>query len=135
VYGKCSQNLLLLSLGHLEEVKRSAKFGRDLIELGGRDLQLAMGFFQAERSTAWFRSRILLGSDGSADFAGSVPTRFIHGSFRGRTSALPIYYGEPHRLGFLCAHATSVSQGRSSPTGTGMCLRARTTSNTAIFKF
>ena len=38
VCGKCSQNLLLLPLGHLEEVKRSPKFSRDFVELGGRDL-------------------------------------------------------------------------------------------------
>ena len=35
VCGECSQNLLLLTLGHLEEVERSPKFGRDFIELGG----------------------------------------------------------------------------------------------------
>jgi hypothetical protein len=62
VRGKCSQNLLLLPLGHLEEVKRSPKLSRDFVELGGRDLQFAMGFFQAEGSTAWFRACILLGS-------------------------------------------------------------------------
>jgi hypothetical protein len=39
---------------HLEEVKPSPKFGRDFIELGGRDFQLAVGFFQAKRSTARF---------------------------------------------------------------------------------
>src|SRR5215211_3149475 len=61
VCGKCSQNLLLLLLGHFEEVKRSPKFSRHFVELGGRDLQFAMGFFQAERSTAWFRTCILLG--------------------------------------------------------------------------
>jgi hypothetical protein len=35
---QCSQNLFLLRLGDLEEVERSPKFGRDLIELGRRDL-------------------------------------------------------------------------------------------------
>jgi hypothetical protein len=38
VCGKCSQNLVLLTLGHLEEVKRSPKFSRDFVELGGSDL-------------------------------------------------------------------------------------------------
>ena len=65
VRGKCSQNLLLLLLGHLEEVERSPKFSRDFVELGGRDLQFAVSFFQAERSTAWFRSCILLRSTGN----------------------------------------------------------------------
>ena len=65
VSGKGSQNLLLLAFGHLEEVKRSPKFGRDFVELGGRDLQFAMGFFQAERGTAWFRGCIVLGSTGN----------------------------------------------------------------------
>src|SRR5215207_11038791 len=65
VCGKCSQNLLLLLLGHLEEVKRSAKFSRDFVELGGRDLQFAMGFFQAKRSTARFRGCILLRAAGN----------------------------------------------------------------------
>jgi hypothetical protein len=45
--GKCSQNLLLLPVGHLEVVKRSPELSRDFIELGGRDLQFAVGFFQA----------------------------------------------------------------------------------------
>ena len=49
VCGKCSQNLPLLLLGHLEEVKGSPKFGRDFVEFGGRDLQFAVRFFQAER--------------------------------------------------------------------------------------
>jgi hypothetical protein len=53
------------TLGHLEEVKRPSKFRRDFIELGGRDLQVAMGFFQAERSTSWFRACILLGAAGN----------------------------------------------------------------------
>src|SRR5215208_1087972 len=57
-----TQNLLLFALGHLEDVKGSPEFGRDFIELGGRDLQFAMGFFQAKRSFARFRGRILLGS-------------------------------------------------------------------------
>src|SRR5438034_83915 len=62
VCGKCSQHLPFLPLGHLEEVQRSPKFSRDFVELGGRDLQLAMSFFQAERSTAWLRGGILLGA-------------------------------------------------------------------------
>src|SRR5439155_1508032 len=80
VCGKSSQNLPFLLLGHLEEVKRSPKFRRDLVELGGRDLQLAMGFFQAEISAAWFRCCILLRSTGNvADPAtlgkGGVPLK------------------------------------------------------------
>ena len=35
VCGKCRQNLLLLTLGHLEEVECAPKFRRDFIELGG----------------------------------------------------------------------------------------------------
>jgi hypothetical protein len=45
VCGKCRQHFLLLPLGYLKEVERSPKLRRDFIELGGRDLQLAMGFF------------------------------------------------------------------------------------------
>jgi hypothetical protein len=52
VGGKCSENLPLLPLGDVEEVKRSPKFSRNLVELGGRDLQLAMSFLQAERRAA-----------------------------------------------------------------------------------
>jgi hypothetical protein len=44
VGGKCTENLFLLALGHREEVKRSSKFSRDLIEFGGRDLQFAVGW-------------------------------------------------------------------------------------------
>jgi len=65
VRGKCIQNLLLFLLGHLEELKRSPEFGSDLMELGGRDLQFAVSFFQAKRSTARFRGRILLESAGN----------------------------------------------------------------------
>ena len=60
VRGECRQDLLLLLVWHLEKVKSSAKFGSDLIELGGRDLQFAMRLVQAERSFARFRSGILL---------------------------------------------------------------------------
>ena len=35
VCGKRSENLLLLTLRHLEVVERSPEFGRDFIELGG----------------------------------------------------------------------------------------------------
>jgi hypothetical protein len=55
---KCRQNLLLLGLGHLEEFERSTEFSRDLIELGARDLQPAMGFFQPKWSAAGFRCRV-----------------------------------------------------------------------------
>jgi hypothetical protein len=47
VCGKCGQNFLLLRSWHLEEVKRSPKLSCDFIELGGRDLQLAVGLFEA----------------------------------------------------------------------------------------
>ena len=43
VCGKRSQNLLLFAVRHLEEVKCSPKLSRDFIELGGRNLQFAMG--------------------------------------------------------------------------------------------
>ena len=43
--GKGSENLALLALRPLEDVKRSPKFSRDFVELSGRDLQFAMGFF------------------------------------------------------------------------------------------
>ena len=52
VGGKCGQNLPLLPFWNVEEVKRTPKFSRDFVELGGRDLQLAMRFLQAERSAA-----------------------------------------------------------------------------------
>ena len=45
VCGKRSQNLLFLPVGHLEEVKCSAKFSCDFIKLRGRNLQFAMGYF------------------------------------------------------------------------------------------
>jgi hypothetical protein len=51
VCGKCSENLLVPPLGHLEEVKRSPKFSCDFVE-PGRRFQFAVGFFQAKRSTA-----------------------------------------------------------------------------------
>src|SRR5262249_50554757 len=56
---------LLLPLGHLEVVERSRKLARDCVELGRRDLQSAMDFFQAERSSALFRSGVLLRSAGN----------------------------------------------------------------------
>jgi len=56
VSGEGSQHLFLLRRRHLEEVKRSPKFGCDFVELAGRDLQFAMGFFQAEMSAARLRS-------------------------------------------------------------------------------
>src|SRR5947207_15339478 len=62
---KCGQNLAFLLLGNLEEVKRSPKFSRDLVELGGRDLQFPVGFFQAERRTTLFRGCIVLGAAGN----------------------------------------------------------------------
>jgi hypothetical protein len=37
VRGECAQNLPLLPLGHLEDVKRSRELSRDFVELGGRD--------------------------------------------------------------------------------------------------
>src|SRR6266508_4769452 len=51
VCGECGQDLLLLRLGDFEDVKRSSEFSRDFVELGGRDLQFAMGFFQDRKST------------------------------------------------------------------------------------
>jgi hypothetical protein len=66
VCGKCRQNFLLLPLGHLEEVKRSPKFSRDFVELGGRDLQFTMRFFQAQGSAPWFRSCVSLRATGNA---------------------------------------------------------------------
>jgi len=72
----------------LEEVERSPKFRRDFIENGGRDLQLAMGFFQAERSTARFRGCIVLRStgnvanpQGSHEFEAWKPVQIVGTSF------------------------------------------------------
>src|SRR5512146_430228 len=59
-----SQDFPFLLVGHFEGVERSSELGRHLVELGGRDLQLAMGFFQAERCAAWFRGCVVLGSAG-----------------------------------------------------------------------
>jgi hypothetical protein len=64
VCGRGSQNLSFLRLGHVEVIERSPKFSRDFIEGGRRDLQFAVGFFQAERSTARFRGCIVVGSTG-----------------------------------------------------------------------
>lgn len=58
---KRSKNFFLFLSGHLGEIKCSPKFGRDFIELGGRNFQVAMGFFQSNRSAAWFRGCILEG--------------------------------------------------------------------------
>src|SRR4051794_3167042 len=55
---KCRQDLALLALGDHEVVKRSPKLSRDLIEDRWRDLQVAMGFFEAEISAARLRGRI-----------------------------------------------------------------------------
>src|SRR5262245_10529409 len=63
--GKCSQNLPFLRLGHIEVVERSSKLSRDFIEDGGRDRQLAMGFFQAKRRAARLRRCIALGPPGN----------------------------------------------------------------------
>jgi len=41
--GEGREKLVLLALGHLEEVERSSELSRDLIELGRRNLQLADG--------------------------------------------------------------------------------------------
>src|SRR5512133_733340 len=65
VCGEGAQNLPLLPLGHLEDVKRSRELGRDLVELGGRDLQLAVRFLQAERSAARYRGDVLLRATGN----------------------------------------------------------------------
>ena len=62
--GKGSQNLVFLLLGHLEEVERSPKFSCDLVELGRRDLQLAMRLFQVEGGAAGLGSRISLAATG-----------------------------------------------------------------------
>jgi len=70
---KAASDLLRLQFGHLEELKRSPKCGRDFVELGWRDLQFAMGFFQAERGIAWFRGCIVLASTGNvADPQGAL---------------------------------------------------------------
>jgi hypothetical protein len=47
-------------------LQSSPKFGRHIIELGGRDLQFAMRCFQTNGSTAWFRGCILEGSTRNA---------------------------------------------------------------------
>jgi hypothetical protein len=43
-----TENLLLLPLGHVEEVQSASELGRDLIELRRRDPEVAMRFLQAE---------------------------------------------------------------------------------------
>jgi hypothetical protein len=45
VRGECSQELPLLPFGRPEVVKRSREFSRDLVDLGGRDLQPAPAAF------------------------------------------------------------------------------------------
>jgi hypothetical protein len=62
---KRGENLCLLALRDLEDVKRSPEFSRDFVELSGRDVQFAMGFFQAERGAAWLCRRILLRAAGN----------------------------------------------------------------------
>src|SRR5436190_11283539 len=53
VCGERSQNLLLFPLGDLEGVESSRELSRDFVELGGRDPEFAVGFFQAQQSAAW----------------------------------------------------------------------------------
>src|SRR6266542_2975878 len=59
---KRGKYLLLLLLGHLEGIKRATKFGGHLIELCGRNLELAMGFLQAKDCAPWSRRRKFEGS-------------------------------------------------------------------------
>ena len=71
VRGEGAQNLPLLPLGHLEDVKRSRELSRDFVELGGRDLQLAVRFLQAERSATRYRGDVVLRATGNV----ADPTR------------------------------------------------------------
>ena len=59
---KSSQNLAILALGHLSEVKRAPKLSRDLIELLGGDVECSMRFLQANRSTPRLSCRVFQGS-------------------------------------------------------------------------
>src|SRR4029450_5110550 len=58
------QHFLLLTRRDREVIERASQFGRDLVELLGRDAKVAMGLFQPERGTPWLRSREREGSTG-----------------------------------------------------------------------
>jgi hypothetical protein len=64
VRGKCGQDFSPLPLGHVEVVKRSRKLSRHFVENVGRDLQGAMGFFQAKVCFAGLRGCVDLGAAG-----------------------------------------------------------------------
>src|SRR5262245_49966839 len=88
VCGKCSQHLSFLPFGHVEVVEGSPKLSCDFIEDCGRDLQPAMGFFQAERSAARLRGRIVMRSSGNVadpegahEFEAWKPARILGAPF------------------------------------------------------
>jgi hypothetical protein len=55
VRGEGRQDFTLLASRDPEVIKRASQFRRDFIELLGGDVQVAMGLFEPERSTAGFR--------------------------------------------------------------------------------
>jgi len=59
---ECAENLALFDLGHLEDVERALQLGRDLVELVGRDPQIAVRLLQAEGRGSGLRRRVLEGS-------------------------------------------------------------------------
>jgi hypothetical protein len=52
VRGERCENLLLLLLGHVQGVHGAPEFGRDLVELRWRDVQVAMGFLETQVGAA-----------------------------------------------------------------------------------
>ena len=61
VGGEGCQDFTLLFFRHLEEVQGPSEFCCDLIEFGGRDLELPVGFLKAERCCAGLGGRELEG--------------------------------------------------------------------------
>src|SRR6266511_1197588 len=59
-----SEHLVLLGLGHFDEIAAAPKLSRNLVELLGRDAQLAMGLLEAEGCASRSRGRELEGPAG-----------------------------------------------------------------------
>jgi hypothetical protein len=49
------QDFILLSRRDAEVIERTSQFSRDLIELLGGDVEVAMGLFQPEGGAPWLR--------------------------------------------------------------------------------
>jgi hypothetical protein len=57
-------HLACLALGHAKGRQAALQLGRDLVELLGRDRELAVGFLEPDRGPAGLRGDVLLGPAG-----------------------------------------------------------------------